>query len=187
MAARILLVSLFLSLLVACDKKEDDITPGRDYKGSLTLEYSRCFPTINQPVVIGLEVNQAGTVTFVAPQSTQYTAEADKMIEEDRIRIKEEGTITITSLTGKWVDVDGKAYLQVSLSCYIDGTHTVWRHDGVQWQQIEQTQFNLENPAQQPMLFRIENAERDGSVCGATTSDKWSPICFRWKLLARPV
>lgn len=186
MATRILLVSLFLSLLVACDKKEDDINPGKDYTGDLTLTYSRTFPTLQSIVGIDIEISKSGEVTFSSPQPITYDGISEKMIEGDRIKIREQGSITVASLSGQWVEVDGNEYLEVNLSCTLEGTQTVWAYEEYQWLKVSETPFTHENPVDCPMLFRVDNAVLSEAVCGANCCDVWGNTCFRWRLLLTP-
>jgi len=186
MAARFLLVSLFLSLLVACDKKEDDPNPGKDYTGLLSLSYSRTFPTFQSNVDINLEISQNGEVKLVDPNTVLFDGLSEKMISGERTKIREKGEISITTLSGDCINMGGKSYLRVNLSCLIEGVQTVWSYEGFQWTQKSETPFAVENPVETPMLFRIENAEMSEAVCGANCSDCWGNTCFRWRLVLTP-
>jgi len=186
MATRILLVSLFLSLLVACDKKEDDINPGKNYTGTLTLEYSRTFPTFQSFITVDVEINQTGEVILLQPSSVNYSGESEKMIEGDRIKLREEGSISVTSTQGEWIKKDGKEFLSVDLSCLLDGRQILWAYDGYNWMKVSETPFTHENPVECPMLFRIENAVMAEAICGASCCDTWGNTCFRWRLVLTP-
>lgn len=186
MATRILLVSLFLSLLFACDKKEDDMNPGKDYTGSLTLDYSRSFPTFKSGTSIAIDISANGSVTLTEPQQVSFAGESQKIIKGDRIKIREEGTITITSLSGKWVIKEGHATLEVNLSCLLNGTQTTWTYNGLDWIQLSQMPYTLENPVECPMYFRVDNAVIAEAVCGGSCNDCWGSSCFRWQLTLTP-
>ena len=186
MATRFLLVSLFLSLLVACDKKEDDNTPGKDYTGVLTLTYSRSFPTYQAMVTIGVDINANGEVILTNPQLVEYDGLAQKMIEGERYKIREQGNISTTSVTGKWIKADGEEYLDVSLQCQLTGIQTVWFYDLNQWVKETETPYTLNNPVECPMRFRIESALMSEAVCGGTCDDCWGHNCFRWHLVLTP-
>lgn len=186
MATRIVLVSLFLSLLVACDKKEDDINPGKDYSGALTLTYSRSFPTFRSLITIGVDINANGEVTMSNPPQVEYDGLAQKMVEGERLKIREQGNISITSITGKWIKAEGKEYLDVSLQCQLNGTQTIWRYDLNQWVLETETPYTLCNPINCPMRFRIESALMSEAVCGGSCSDCWGYNCFRWNLVLTP-
>ena len=111
MKARILLVSLILSLLVACDKKEDDINPGQDYTGTLTLDYSRSFPTFTTTLSVPVEISSNGQAVIALPAPHKFMGESDKMIDGERIKIREVGVITISDITSVWKQKDGHKYL----------------------------------------------------------------------------
>ncbi|HOP13942.1 MAG TPA: hypothetical protein PLH09_08200 [Lentimicrobium sp.] len=187
MARIILLVSLFLSLLTACDKKEDDMNPGKDYTGLLTLEYTRTFPTFQSVVSTQVDISSSGTVVFKQPPVTAFKGESEKMIENDRIRIREEGSISISMLSGKWDKMDGKEYLLVNLTCQLDGLRNVWEWDEYRWIQLSEVPYSLENPLACPMSFRIDNALMSEAVCGGSLTDNWGINCFRWRLVLVPV
>jgi len=186
MATRILLVSLFIFLLAACDKKEDDINPGKDYTGSLTLTYSRSFPTFQSGIDIPVTIFANGVVTFAVPDQVNYTGESQKIIDGSRTRVREQGTITVTSLTGEWIKVDGKETVKVNLSCLLEGDQIVWTYDDYEWVMVSQMPYTLENPVESPMLFRVDNAVKSSAVCGAGCSDCWGNSCFRWILILSP-
>jgi len=186
MARRILLVSLFLCLLVACNKKEDDINPGQDYSGTLTLDYSRTFPTLDAKVIIPVEIAENGTVTFTNPQQTVFVGESQKMIEGERIKVREEGTISVSAPSGVSAITDGKEYLEVNLSFLLEGTQYVWKYEDSQWLKMSEQPFLMENPVESPLHFRIENAVLSEAVCGCTHNDCWGNLCFRWHLVLSP-
>jgi hypothetical protein len=183
MATRILLVSLFLSLLVACDKKEDDMNPGKNYTGTLTLEYSRTFPTFKSFITLDVEINQAGEVILLQPSPVNYSGESEKMLEGNRIKLREEGSITVTSPLGEWMKRNGKDYLSVDLTSQLTGRQILWAYDGYNWMKVSETPFTHDNPVECPMLFRIENAVMAEAICGATCCDNWGNACFRWRLV----
>lgn len=183
MATRVLLVSLFLSLLVACNKKEDDINPGKNYTGTLTLEYSRTFPTFQSFISLDVEIDHTGEVILLQPSTVNYSGETEKLIEGDRIKLREEGNITIASPQGEWMKKDGKEFLSVDLSCQLAGRQILWAYDGLQWLKVSETPFNHEIPVECPMLFRIENAVMAEAVCGSSCCDTWGNTCFRWRLV----
>lgn len=186
MATRILLVSLFLSLLVACDKKEDDINPGQDYTGTLTLNYSRTFPTFQTGIDIELAISENGEVTFSEPKQVNYLGESQKMMDGERIKIREQGIVNVSSLSGGCTTIDNKEYLMVNLSCLLDGTQTVWKYTDFQWIKMSDMPYLLENPVESPMLFRIENAVMSEAICGGNCTDCWGNSCFRWHLVLNP-
>ncbi len=187
MATRIVLVSLILSLLVACNKKEDDINPGKDFTGTLTLEYSRTFPTFQSFVTIVVDINRTGEVTLSQISPVNYVGESEKLIEGDRLKLREEGIITVSSLAGEWVKKGGKENLSVSLSCLIEGRQILWSYEQFRWLMISETPFTHENPVACPLLFRIENAVMDEALCGSNCCDSWGNACFRWRLVLSPV
>lgn len=186
MATRFLLVSLFLSLLVACDKKEDDINSGQEYTGQLTLNYSRTFPSFESEAVIPMNIAANGVVTFSDPQRVGYMGESQKMIHGERIRIREEGTISISSLMGEWTNVEGKECVMVNLSCLLNGIQTLWAYQDYQWLKVSETPYTLENPVECPMHFRVDNAVLSEAVCGSSCCDTWGNSCFRWRLVLTP-
>lgn len=183
MATRVLLVSLFLSLLVACEKKEDDINPGTDYSGSLTLSYSRTFPTFDALVTIPVEISSAGLVTFAECAPVEFKGESQKMIEGERIKVKEQGVISISNLSGEWTKQEGKEYLKLNLTCQLEGRQEVWKYEVYQWEKMSDLPVMMYNPVDGPLLFRIENAVMSEAVCGCTHSDTWGNLCFRWHLV----
>ncbi|MFH1120608.1 MAG: hypothetical protein V1775_12365 [Bacteroidota bacterium] len=182
MATRILLVSLFLCLLTACDKKEDDNNPGKDYTGILSLTYSRSFPTFQAVVLIDAEIVANGNVTLSNPQQVEFDGLSEKMIEGERFKIREQGTINITSISGKWTKVDGKEYLEVNLLCLLEGIQTVWSYEEYQWIKTSEISYTQENPVASPMCFRIQSAVMSEAVCGGSCCDCWGNSCFRWRL-----
>jgi hypothetical protein len=185
MATRILLVSLFLCLLTACDKKEDDNNPGKDYTGKLTLTFSRSFPTYQAVVPVEVLIAANGSVTLTPPAPIAYTGIAEKMLEGKRIKISEEGVVNISGLSGNYVRKDGKDFLEVNITCTLDGVQTVWTYDGICWTSPGETPYTLANPVQCPMCFRIGSALMSEAVCGANCCDAWGNACFRWRLVLR--
>ncbi|MBW6491609.1 MAG: hypothetical protein K0B15_10515 [Lentimicrobium sp.] len=183
MATRILLVSLFLSLLVACDKKEDDNNPGRSYTGTLALEYSRSFPTFISSLTIPVDISPLGEVTVVQPDPVAFQGEADKMIDGDRIRIREEGTINISDIRAKWLKKEGLQYLEVSLSFDLSGNQSVWKWDAYYWLKQSEAPYSLLDPVECPMMFRIDNAVLSEALCAARCNDCWGYNDFRWRLV----
>ncbi|MBK6344976.1 MAG: hypothetical protein IPN08_01610 [Bacteroidales bacterium] len=186
MATRIVLVSLLLSLLMACDKKEDDNNPGKDYTGTLSLTYSRSFPTFEAAVSIDADIAANGDVILGNPQQVPYDGVSEKLIEGERIKIREQGDIVITSLSGKWSRSDGKDYLTVTIDYRLEGLLTVSSFDEYQWITLSRQPYTLENPVGNPMVFRIQSALMAEAVCGATCSDCWGYSCFRWRLKLTP-
>jgi len=186
MARIILLVSLFLSLLTACDKKEDDINPGKDYTGTLTLEYTRTFPSFQKLAITGVNVSGSGQVSITPVNPVPFYGESEKMIGDDRIRIREEGEIVITSPEGLWLMVDGKENLRVDLGCTVTGSQKVWKWTYNNWQLLSEIPLDVANPVQMPMYFRIDNALLSEAVCGSSVTDPWGICCFRWKLVLTP-
>lgn len=182
MATRVLLVSLFLSLLVACDKKEDDINPGQSYTGKLALEYVRSFPTFTTSLGIPVEINSAGEVFLPSPQPLTFSGQSDKMIEGERIRISEDGEIVISNLSAKFIKDEGKEYLDVTLSFHISGNQQVWKWNEYFWKQLSAGPYEISDPVSCPMRFRIDNALLSESVCAARCSDCWGHNNFRWRL-----
>lgn len=182
MATRILLVSLFLSLLVACDKKEDDINPGRDYTGTLTLDYSRSFPTFTTTLSVPVEISASGQVVIAQPGLHEFQGVSDKMIRGERIRINEEGVITISDINPVWKQKDGHQYLEVSLSFVLEGKQTVCKWNNYYWEQTTEAQYAIHDPVKCPMLFRIDNALLSESVCASRCEDCWGHNNFKWRL-----
>jgi hypothetical protein len=182
MATRIVLVSLLLSLLMACDKKEDDNNPGKDYTGTLSLTYSRSFPTFEAEVSIDADIAADGTVTLTNPQQVAYDGVAEKLIEGERIKIREQGEIIISSLSGYWIRRDGRDYLEVTMDCRLEGTQTVTSFEGYRWVTVSEQPYTLDNPVGCPMAFRIQSALMAEAVCGASCNDCWGYSCFRWRL-----
>ena len=182
MKTRIVLVSLLLSLLVACDKKEDDINAGHDYTGTLTLDYSRSFPTFTSTLSLPVEISASGQAVIAQPMPYEFQGESDKMIRGERIKIKESGTITISDIVPVWKDENGHKYLQVSLSFNLEGTQTVWEWDNYYWKQTSTGPYAIENPVECPMVFRIDNALLSESVCASRCEDCWGHNNFRWRL-----
>lgn len=183
MATRILLVSLFLSLLVACDKKEDDINPGKVYSGSLTLNYSRTFPTFSSNVGFDVSITGNGEVNINNPGPVLFDGISEKLIEGVRVKIREHGTIEISSISGTCSRANGKDYLEVSLSCKLDGIQEVWNYQENQWVSVSEAPYQIQHPVSTPMMFRIENAVMDEAVCGGFCSDCWGNSCYRWRLI----
>ncbi len=182
MTTRIVLVSLLLSLLVACDKKEDDINPGRNYTGTLTLDYSRSFPTFTTTLSLPVEISASGQAVIAQPLPHNFQGESDKMIRGERIKIREEGVITISDIVPVWKDDNGHKYLQVSLSFKLEGNQTVWEWDNYYWKQTSEAPYAFQNPVECPMLFRIDNALLSESVCASRCEDCWGNNNFRWIL-----
>lgn len=149
-ATRIVLVSLLLSLLMACDKKEDDNNPGKDYTGTLSLTYSRSFPTFEAAVSIDADIAANGDVILGNPQQVPYDGVSEKLIEGERIKIREQGEIVITSLSGKWSRSDGKDYLTVTIDYRLEGLLTVSSFDEYQWITLSRQPYTLENPVETP-------------------------------------
>ena len=182
MKARILLVSLFLSLLIACDKKEDDIKPGQDYSGTLTLDYSRSFPTFTTTLSVPVEISSSGQAVIAQPVPLEFQGESDKMIRGERIKIREEGVITISDIAPVWKNQDGQKYLEVSLSLVLEGNQTVWRWNNYYWEQTADESYAIQDPVECPMTFRIDNALLSESVCAARCEDCWGHNNFKWRL-----
>ena len=182
MATRILLVSLFLSLLVACDKKEDDINPGQDYSGTLTLDYSRSFPTFTSTFSVPVEISSTGQAIIALPVPHKFQGVSDKMIEGERIKIMEEGVITISDIDPVWKHHDGHQYLEVSLSFALEGKQTVWKWNIYYWEQTAEESYAIQDPVECPMKFRIDNAILSESVCASGCDDCWGHNNFRWRL-----
>lgn len=182
MKARILLVSLFLSLLVACNKKEDDIKPGQDYSGTLTLDYSRSFPTFTSTLSVPVEISSTGEAIIALPVPHEFQGVSDKMIQGERIKIREEGVITISDIAPVWKHKDGRQYLEVSLSFALEGKQTVWKWNNYYWEQTSEDSYAIKDPVECPMLFRIDNALLSESVCASRCDDCWGHNNFRWRL-----
>ena len=183
MATRIVLVSLLLSLLMACDKKEDDDIPGKDYTGTLSLTYSRSFPTYQTTVSIAVNIAANGAVALGDPQQFPFDGVAEKLIEGERIKIRERGSIVVSSRSGRWSRLDGNDYLEVMMDCHLEGIQTVSRFETYQWVILSDQPYVQENPVECPMSFRIQSALMDEAVCGATCNDCWGYSCFRWRLV----
>lgn len=182
MTTRIVLVSLLLSLLVACDKKEDDINPGRNYTGTLTFDYSRSFPTFTSTLSLPVEILASGQAEIVQPMPYEFQGESDKMIQGKRIKIRENGTIIISDIFPVWKDENGRKYLEVGLSFKLEGHQTVWEWDNYYWKQTSEGPYTLQNPVECPMVFRIDNALLSESVCASHCEDCWGYNNFRWRL-----
>lgn len=182
MTTRIVLVSILLFLLVACDKKEDDITPGRDYTGTLTLDYSRSFPTFTSTMSIPVEISASGEAVVTQPLPHNFQGESDKMIRGERIKIREEGIITISDVDPVWKVENGREYLEVSLSFLLEGHQTIWEWDNYYWNQTSASPYSHQHPVKCPMMFRIDNALLSESVCAARCEDCWGYNNFRWRL-----
>ncbi|GAB1404640.1 MAG: hypothetical protein PHX54_05255 [Lentimicrobiaceae bacterium] len=182
MTTRIVLVSLFLSLLFACQKKEDDMVPGQNYKGTLTLDYSRNFPAFTSTLSLPVEVSAEGQVFVSAPLPCAFTGESDKFIGDERIKIREEGTILIPHITASWNQKGNKQYLEVSLLVSIEGERSVWKWMHHKWQETEYAPFVLQNQSDAPMIFRLDNALLSEAVCINGCNDCWGQNNFRWQL-----
>ena len=186
MATRILLVSLFLSLLIACEKKEDDVIPGQNYTGTLELEYIRSFPTFSTSLQIPITISSSGLVALAQPVPLEFQGESDKMIQGERIRIREEGIINISGIAAKWLKKEGRQYLEVYLDFALSGQQQVWKWNDYYWRQLSEGPYSLMDPVECPMMFRIDNAVLSESVCAARCDDCWGHNNFRWRLMLTP-
>lgn len=182
MKARILLVSLILSLLVACNKKEDDINPGRDYTGTLSLDYSRSFPTFTTTLSVPVEISSNGQAVIALPAPHKFMGESDKMIHGERIKIREVGVITISDITSVWKQKDGHKYLEVNLSFALEGQQNVWKWNINYWEQTAEESYEIQDPVECPMTFRIDNALLSEAVCASRCDDCWGHNKFSWRL-----
>lgn len=187
MATRILLVSLLLSFLVACDKKEDDIDPGRNYTGTLSLDYSRSFPAFTSTLSVPVEISASGQVTMAQPLPHEFGGESDKLIDGERIKIREEGHIKLSDIAPLWKKIDGIQYLECALSFALEGQQTIWIWTGHSWEQTLQQPYLLQNPDKCPLLFRIDNAVLSESVCISQCEDCWGRNNFRWRLQLKEI
>jgi len=186
MATRILLVSLFLSLLVACDKKEDVINPGQDYSGNLTLTYSRTFPTFDALAGMNVNISKSGDVTLSTPQPVGFDATSEKMIDGLRTRVREYGVITIHAATGSCVNLEGRQYVDIVLTCSLEGWRQLCTCSNGNWSAAPETPLTGDHPVSSPMRFSLGNAVMDEAVCGGTCSDALGNTCFMWRLKLTP-
>ncbi|MDD2528201.1 MAG: hypothetical protein PHT26_09230 [Lentimicrobiaceae bacterium] len=182
MATRILLVSMLLSLLVACDKKEDDIKPGHDYTGTLTLDYTRTFPAFTSTLSLPVEITASCQVFISKSLPHAFEGESDKFIQGERIKIREKGVINISEITPMWTQRDANQFLEVSILFAIEGEQTVWKWADYYWEQTDQGPYLVLNPTECPMVFRINNALMSEAVCVFHCEDCWGMNNFRWRL-----
>ena len=182
MKTRIVLVSLLLALLVACDKKEDDKDTGQNYTGTLTLDYARTFPAFTTTLSVPVEISATGQVFISQPLPHEFSGESDKMIDGERIKIREEGVIVISDIAPAMMQKSGSNYLEVAFSLMLQGEQTVWKWATYCWEQTDKGPYILPNSGECLLLFRIDNALLSESVCTSRCEDCWGRNNFRWRL-----
>jgi hypothetical protein len=161
--------------------------PSIDYTGVLTLTYARTFPAFTATVAIDVDVYRSGDVLFSQPEQVAYAGESQR---DGEIKLKEAGTITITSLAGAWVLRGGVEYLEVTCATLIDGTQTVWGwDDDMGWVQVAEIPFTVEDPAKPPLRFDSAAATiGSGATIGVTNAAAFGGTqTFQWTLVLLPL
>lgn len=181
-----ILLTLLIIVLVSC-KKEEDPKPDANYIGLLTLEYSRTFPEFTAMVIMEVEIDKSGEVYISQPDQANYDSGEDEIVIEDsKIKQQETGTITITSLSGTYKEIDGDGFLSVHASTLIDGTQTTWGwDDDLGWVLPIEVPFSLEDPIESPMNFNIDDAviNASGSFLGTTIQvPPFGSMTYTWTL-----
>ena len=186
MSARVLLVSLSLFLLMACDKKEDDTPSGKSYSGRLTFVLSRTFPTLHAETAVDVSIDADGNVGFSQPEAVYFEAVSEKIMDGDRIKLTETGVIQVSAISGNLKSVNGKDYLVVALNMNIDGNLTHWDYRYPDWICAGDDPYTVSDPVSCPLMFRMENALMDEALCGHSCCNNWGNTCYRWKLVLQP-
>ncbi|MFH0974688.1 MAG: hypothetical protein V1874_02775 [Spirochaetota bacterium] len=156
------------------------ITLSNDYTGTLTLEYSRDFPGFSTAVEIDVDVYKSGDVLLSQPDQATYDATEE---EPGQVKIREYGSVTVTSLSGLAVETGGEKYIQISANTLITGVQTVWGWTGSDWYQVMNTPFDIENPIESPMNFNLDDAVWSGASIGKSIPAYGGTQTFKWTLL----
>lgn len=181
-----ILLTLLIIVFVSC-KKEEDPKPESSYGGVLTLTYERTFPEFSVTITMDVEIDISGEVYISQPDQANYDSGEDVIIIEDsKIKQQETGTITITSLSGIYKEINGDGYLSVHASTLIDGTQTTWGwDDDLGWVFPVEVPFSLEDPIESPMNFNIDDAaiNASGSFLGTTIQvPPFGSMTYTWTL-----
>lgn len=153
------------------------ITLNSDYTGTLKLVYSRDFPGFNAVVEIDVDVYKSGDVLLSQPSSAVYDATED----DGSLRIREQGSVTVTSLSGYAVELGGQKYIRISANTLITGVMTAWIwEDG--WVQVLNVPFTHNDPVESPMNFDLAEAALSTASIGKSIPAYGGTQTFKWTL-----
>ncbi|MBN1145371.1 MAG: hypothetical protein JXA72_13150 [Bacteroidales bacterium] len=188
-----LILLLSLAILTGCKDDEDkDPVPENNYIGTLQMDYSRTFPEFSESVIMTVTLDKSGNVFISEPDQLTYDSGEDIIaVDGDQIKQQEAGTITITSLSGSYIETDGDGFLSVNASTLIDGTQITWGWDEeLGWILAGNVPFSVEDPVESPMDFNIDDAVigTNGSQIGATVQvPPFGSVTYKWALSLIPM
>lgn len=182
---QVILTGLLLLLTIGC-KKDEDPKPDANYTGILKLEYARTFPEFTATATMEVEIDKSGQIYISDPEEVTYSGEDEMELEGSLIKLNETGTITISSISGRYIEIDGHGYLSVNASTSIHGTQQFWGWDDeLGWIAVPSTLFSVEDPVASPMNFSIEDAAiaGEGAQLGATVPEPpFGFMTYTWTL-----
>jgi hypothetical protein len=181
------LVFFLMVMASGCQKDNDKPVPGKDYMGTLKLEYSRDTPDFMATTEMDVTMNKDGDVLITEPDQVDYSGVEEVTVDEDLIKVEEIGTVTITSLSGEYKMLGGEEYLSINASTLIDGTIQLWGWDeDLGWVSgyPDPIPFSVDDPVDSPMNFLIDDAVIAGAHIGATIQGvaPFGSQTFKWTL-----
>lgn len=133
-----------------------------NYLGTLELNFSNVFPEFNETTTVPVEVDKYGNITF-GTGTLDYSGEDDN----GETKINRTGTLTIQP-NGVYVSTSGDEHFAVNENTTVDEQMTSWYWDGSTWQLFMDE--NIVVTWNAGLVFYLDEAAIDGSVCGVTTS-----------------
>lgn len=172
--------------MIGCSK--DEPKPNANYTGTLVLEYSRSFPEFTASVAIDIDIFKSGAVIFSDPDQVPYNATDSLIFGNSSVKLNVTGTMTVSSLEGRWKVKNDTEYLSVNAYALVEGTQKAWEWDEIAgWQLIGTEPFSVEDPVEGPLEFKISEAlQANGSVLGTYETSQYGTLIYQWTLKLNP-
>ncbi len=171
-----------LLISAGCNKNEDILD--FDYTGTLSLVYSRSFPSFDANTTLDVYIAKSGEVTLSTPSPANYDATAE---EPEVVKIREFGSLIVNNPKGKVVIRGDESFVQITTATIVVTNMIVWGWDGTRWIEVASLLFNTSNPVDNPMNFSISDAAWSGSTLGATVPAFNGTMTFAWTLRLTPI
>lgn len=172
------------SILVSCHKDTDVVELTSGYLGTLTLEYSRTFPSFSNIVTIDIDINKTGEVTIDLSDVVPYDA-VDEVTGTAKLR--EEGSIAVSTLSGKVSFTNDGEYVIINARTFIIGAITIWGwDDNMGWIFPQTVPIEVFDPVISPLNFSIDESTLSGDEIGAIVPGYMGNMTFKWTLLLVP-
>ncbi len=168
-----LLMAVFL-VISGCKKNEEEPGLKNSYKGKMTFQYTRGFPSYTAIADIEIQLNINGTMTSGYEQPASFDkADIYEVGGVPQMKLRHFGTVVIDAVEGLYEVVNGEEIINANIHSVVDYTEEMYDYDpedgfvlsGVNHYTLEHPFHNVTTP------FSLDDAVTTGSANMVTYPD----------------